>query len=252
MDETFFNNLDRDGFAVSDKVFDVDELHSLNEIASTLQPNIGRPQDNGWYDNPSLLEASKTIDILNDIDWAYYWSLTPEHHPYINETILPILSDISDTMFGSKDWGWQLTNRYIISLRRHDAPVYAHFDAPYFWPQKPDVQMVKYLPKGTLSVSFLIPLTEFTVENGATAFVPGTHKYIYDTSNGHIGDQAYSPIFFNDNYVQPEVPLGSISCFVGGSMHSIMPNKTDNVRRGLIVRAIRNDALDEMARLGLG
>ena len=115
----------------------------------------------------------------------------------------------------------------------------------------PDVQMAKYLAKGLLSVTFMIPLIEFTIENGATGFIPGSHNYIHDTTDW---DQVAShrQTFFNDNCVQPPVPLGSFSCFYGNCLHSVMPNKTNIVRRGIIFRAIRKDALNEMYRLELG
>ena len=44
----------------------------------------------------------------------------------------------------------------------------------------------------------------------------------------------------------------SFACFYGNCLHSVMPNYTDEIRRGIIYRAIRQDALDEMERLGLG
>jgi ectoine hydroxylase-related dioxygenase (phytanoyl-CoA dioxygenase family) len=97
----------------------------------------------------------------------------------------------------------------------------------------------------------MIPLISFTPENGSTGFVPGTHKYIYDTANWNEA-KPHTRTFFNDNFVQPSVPLGGLSCFYGNCMHSVMPNKTDDIRRAIIFRAIRQDALNEMERLGLG
>ncbi len=236
-------SLERDGFVVSEKVFSEDELRSLNNLASTIVPYIGMCKRKGWINNN---EAH-----LPDIDWAYYWSETPDHNTYINETILPVLASICDDLLGVDNWGWQMTNRYIISNCQHDYPVYPHFDAPYLWPQKLDVQMAKYLEKGVLSLTFMIPLMEFVPENGATGFVPGTHNYIHDTIDWNES-QLHRQTFFNDNCVQPEVPLGSFSCFYGNCLHSVMSNKTDVIRRGIIFRGIRNDALAEMSKFGLG
>jgi hypothetical protein len=235
--------LEKHGFVISDKVFNQNELHSLNNVASNILPFVGMCKKRGWLDH----EDDKT----KDVDWAYYWSVTPENNPFINKTILPLLANVCDDLLGRDNWGWQLTNRYIISNYQHDYPVYPHLDAPYLWPQMPDVQMAKYLAKGLLSVTFMIPLIEFTVENGATGFIPGSHNYIHDTTDW---DQVAShrQTFFNDNYVQPTVPLGSFSCFYGNCMHSVMSNKTNTVRRAIIFRGIRNDGIKEMTRLGLG
>ncbi len=236
-------HLDRDGFAISDKVFSEDDITSLDKLASNLKPFIGMCKRRGWVDNKDV--------HLTDIDWAYYWSETPHDNLFINDTIIPVLSNICDLLFEDHSWDWQLTNRYIISNYNHEYPVYPHLDAPYLWPQKLEVQMAKYLPKGPLSVTFMIPLIEFTPENGATGFVPGTHKYIYDTSDWNQVSE-HRKTFFNDNFVQPSVPLGSFSCFYGNCMHSVMSNRTNSVRRGLIFRGIREDALKEMSKFGLG
>lgn len=246
MNKDFFDKLDKDGFAISDKVFDENDLRFLDRVESNLPPFVGMCKNRGWLDYYSL-----DYNDRKNIDWAYYWSVTPNDNPFINDTILPTLSKVCDNLFEGPNWGWQLTNRYIISNYQHDYPVYPHYDAPYLWPQKLETQMAKYLAKGLLSVTFIIPLIEFTPENGATGFVPGTHKYIHDTTDWNLM-QNHRQAFFNDNYVQPSVPLGSFSCFYGNCLHSVMPNKTNVVRRGIIFRAIRTDALNEMYRLELG
>ena len=41
MDKHFFDKLDKDGFVISDKVFDENDLRSLNETASNLLPFVG-------------------------------------------------------------------------------------------------------------------------------------------------------------------------------------------------------------------
>ena len=242
MNIDFFNNLETYGFTVSDKVFDTHQMQQLNQLADDIPPFVGMDKNKGWMDPDGAKDKTN--------DWAYYWSVTPSDHFYINHTILPHLSRICDSVLGVS-WGWQLTNRYIMSNYKHDYPVYPHFDAPYIWPQKPEVQMAKYLPPGVLSVTFMIPLVDFTKINGATGFVPGTHKYLYDTADWD-NSKKHLQTFFNDNVVQPSVPLGSFSCFYGNCMHSVMPNTIDSVRRGIIFRAIRQDALDDMNKLGLG
>ena len=94
--------------------------------------------------------------------------------------------------------------------------------------------MAKYLAKGPLSLTFMIPLIDFTVENGATSYVTNTHNYIWDTANWEE-NKPYMRTFFNDNFIQPEVPLGDFACFYGNVLHAIMPNNTDTESRGAAV-----------------
>lgn len=243
MTQRFMAELERDGLTISDQVFDVDDLRVLNNIVSKLPPFIGH--GNGrWLDNEDVLKQ-------DHINWAYNWSVTPTDNTFINETMLPLLEEVCDSVFEGQEWGWQMTNRYVMSNHRHEADLHPHLDAPYLWPQKLDCVMAKYLPKGILSVTFMIPLIDFTPENGATSFIPGSHKYLYETTDWNES-RPYRDTFFKDNYVQPSVPLGSFSCFYGNTLHSVMPNRTDDVRRGIIFRGIRKDALEEMSRLGLG
>lgn len=234
------DSLERDGFAVSKQMFNRSDIKSFNNLAGKLPPLIGMSQDGVWIDR-----------VEGDVDWAYNWAQVPEDNSFINDTVLPALGKIADSVFQDDSWGWQLTNRYVVSNYHHEFEPSPHLDAPYLWPQNLQVQMAKYLPKGILSITFMVPLVEFTPTNGATAYLPGTHKYLIDTTNWQEAKLTYRELF-QDNYVQPSVPLGSISMLYGNCLHAIMPNKTNSVRRALIYRAIRQDALSEMDRLGLG
>lgn len=239
-------DLNDNGFAISEKVFDENSILSLNDIASKLPPSVGMLQNFDWINN------DKVKDIVNP-DWAYYWSQIPEDNTYINNTIFPALENVCNKVFKTS-WGWQLTNRYIISNCKHECPVRIHLDAPYVWPQMPELRMDNYLEEGPLSITFMVPLIEFTTENGSTGYVPGTHKYKYNPKDMLRPNGEPSPYdrFFEDNCVQETIELGRFICFYGNTMHSVMPNKSDVVRRSIILRAIRQDALGEMNKLGLG
>lgn len=245
------NELKEKGLVIFENMFNKQDMESLNRTASTLPPTVGNVKDKGWHNWSDVIKLGETANLLTEVDWAYHWAVTPKDNVIINETILPVITKISDSVFESSEWDWQKTNRYIMSNYKHDMDVSPHLDAPYLWPQKLETQMAKYLEPGILSLTFMIPLIDFTVNNGATAYVLGTHKYIWDTADWNEAKPVHKT-FFSDNYVQPSVPVGSFACFYGNCLHSVMPNYTDEIRRGIIYRAIRQDALDEMERLGLG
>ena len=76
------------GYVISDKIFGDEDIASLNVIASKLNPSIGQSKQ-GWYNYLRLHEErDQGVDILNDIDWSYFWSHTPLDNPIINEKIL--------------------------------------------------------------------------------------------------------------------------------------------------------------------
>ena len=249
--EIFLKDLEKDGLTIFKDIFNKEDMRSLNYTCSTLRPKVGNVKDLGWCNHKDVDELEKTHSLLTDVDWCYHWAETPKDNQIISNSILPVIASICDKVFTGKEWGWQETNKYVMSNFNHDKGVAPHLDAPYLWPQKLDCQMVKYLDQGILSLTFMIPLTNFTMENGATAYVPGTHKYIWDTSIWNESKVTHQQ-FFRDNYIQPSVEVGGFACFYGNTMHSVMANKTNEVRRGIIYRAIRQDALDEMERIGLG
>ena len=253
--EAFLNELEKDGLTIFKDMFDKDDIRALNDVASELSPFVGNIRGEGWQDDIAVHKLAETNDLLTEIEWLYHWSKTPEDNQIINEKILPVLSNVCNKVFDNEDWDWQMSNRYVMTNYKHGLvrgfDVQPHLDAPYLWPQRLDCQMAKYLKPGILSLTFMIPLINFTPENGATAYVRGTHKYIWDTAKWNEAKPVNSQ-FFKDNYVQPLVEAGSFACFYGNCMHSIMPNNTNEPRRGIIYRAIRQDALDEMEKLGLG
>jgi ectoine hydroxylase-related dioxygenase (phytanoyl-CoA dioxygenase family) len=245
--------LHNNGFQILYQMFDETALKDLNQVAATWQPTVGFSKTRGWLSEKDLIKEFENKDLLKDIDWKTHWANIPANL-FIDDVIIPALSAIANQVFDGKNWSWQKTNRYVISNYPHEGGIYPHFDAPYLNASKPHIQMAKYLDKGILSITFMIPLITFTPLNGGTGIVPGTHKFIYDTTEmlPPDGDKNRHVQFFKDNYIQPIVPLGSLFCFYGNCMHSVMPNESDTVRRGIILRAIREDALDEMRRLGVG
>ena len=92
--------------------------------------------------------------------------------------------------------------------------------------------------KGYGAATAIWMLDEFTVENGATAFVPGSHlldkspKYVLADLNASHPDEMII-----------EGQPGDVLVFNGHSWHAGRPNLTDNHRRGILVHYLRADVL---------
>jgi ectoine hydroxylase-related dioxygenase (phytanoyl-CoA dioxygenase family) len=81
----------------------------------------------------------------------------------------------------------------------------------------------------------MVMMCDFNEHNGATGYVPGTHKYMFDPKS--IQDDKSWDIFFADNYQQYTANAGSFVAWHPRLLHSTMPNKSNNIRRALLLHA---------------
>lgn len=247
--------LQEDGFYECKNQFKKEAIKNLNSELSVLPPFVGNAHKVGWLNDTAVKDLSKTHDLLKDIDWICNWSKTPTDNDFINKVILPKLVYISDKVFGYNNWGWQESNKYVVSnypnaYSKNELDenfLFPHMDAPYLWPQKLDVDIAKVLKPGPLSLTFIVPLIKFTKENGATSYVKGSNKFHWNTLHWNSA-QSFLKQFLIDNSTQPEIDIGNFVCFSGNLIHSVTSNPSSDIRRGIIYRSIRNDALEEMKK----
>jgi len=76
-----------------------------------------------------------------------------------------------------------------------------------------------------LNINAMYCLDEFTVENGATRIVPGSHNRIFD--------RAIDPATFEGETIRLTARAGSLVAFNGGLWHAGSANKTTGYRRAL-------------------
>lgn len=82
-------------------------------------------------------------------------------------------------------------------------------------------------PRPELVVNTMWALDDFTVPNGATHVVPGSHKW--------VGDRRPGP---GDEVLQAVMPAGSLMFFVGSVFHGGGANTTDKPRLGVILEYV--------------
>lgn len=220
--ERFVNDINNIGFTVHHDVFDHEKIRVLNEYASSLPPERGHDKNMKWH---GWNTVSKMKEPMHEVDWAYYW--TPHvHHEYIDE-IKQHLAPMANAAFGDGNWVWHVQD--FIVLQPGMNFMRPHVDTPYRFKE------FRYA-EGLLGLQFMVMMCEFTPDNGATGYVPGSHKYIYDGI--HMRDKQESwRIFFADNYQQYTAGPGSFVCWHPRVLHSTMPNKTGEVRRALLLHA---------------
>lgn len=220
--EKFLHEIEHVGFTVYQNQFDKQMIAELDEYAKTLNPERGHDKDKKWY---GWNNVSKMEDPKKEIDWAYYW--TPNvNHPHINK-IKGELHPLADAAFGAGNWVWHVQDFIVL----HPGMNFyrPHIDTPYRFKE------FRYA-EGLLGLQFMVMMCDFNEHNGATGYVPGTHKYIHDSFHMRDNPETWN-IFFADNYKQYTAEAGSFVCWHPRLLHSTMPNKSNEIRRALLLHA---------------
>jgi len=120
---------------------------------------------------------------------------------------------------------FKLSTMHARTLNPHSAPQGLHAD---FAREESDLAA-----RAWPMVGFIFMVDPFTTENGATLFVPGSHRW------SHTCPQA--PAVHPDQ-IAACGPAGSMIVFNGSAWHGHGPNGTDRPRRSLQGAFIRRDA----------
>jgi hypothetical protein len=219
--ESFLQELDEIGFTVQRGIFDTQKVSELNEFATTLPPERGHDKNKKWYGWETVKEMENPA---TEVDWAYYWT-EQVTHPYIDE-IREHLGKYADAAFGEGNWLWHVTDFIVL----HPGMNFyrPHIDTPYRFKE------FRYAEE-LLGLQFMVMMCDFNADNGATGYVPGTHKYFFDPES--VQKDKMWTTFFADNYDQYKARAGSFVCWHPRLLHSTMPNKSNDVRRALLLHA---------------
>jgi len=124
-----------------------------------------------------------------------------------------------ENMYCSEEISWFLDGKYI--LNGINAVVHARQEHPYLSNMHRDVRT--FMKETKLLIQMIVTLDDFTMDNGATYFLSGSHKVDVRP------DEAY----FYEHANRAVAPKGSIIIFNSNLWHAAGENKTDGLRRAL-------------------
>ena len=209
------------GFTVFKDVVDVSLIEKINQKQDLLVPHRGHATDHKYYPADRIHECN---------DLAVWWSQELSGWPEVQE-ITKQLINVVGVLFDDPD-------SYIadiISNEPGNTHIKPHIDSPYRFDRWWDEDEL-------LGVQCIMPLCEFTPENGGTGLLPNSHNTRWVVKDSYAGK--YNEEFIA-GVVQPKMGPGDALIYHPRTLHSTMPNQTTQVRRALLIHITSK----EMARL---
>ena len=199
-DNRFFQNVEKlklQGYFVIESVLTPEELHE-----------ISIKMDEIW----DLQVAKHGKDFLKKIgDWGVARGLMQHDSMFMNLIMNPTIIEYVDYLLGESAILNLQNGILLFPSKDHNQGRYHRDFAKDFISSK------------LLSVNALIAIDEFTLENGATFFIPGTHTH----------EEMPSENFINEAELQITASAGSIIFFDSLIWHKGGENKTANSRKAI-------------------
>jgi hypothetical protein len=188
--------LARDGYTIVPDVMAPAAVAELHEDVLRLERDLHiQPAEN-------IFEGTKTLRVYNLLARGKRFESIPVH-----EDILPIIEGVLDE-------GCLVSSLSSIDIGPGEEPQPLHADDQLIPLPKPHVSII---------CNTMWALTDFTADNGATRFVPGSHKA--DRSPAPFGEEAETR--------SAEMKAGSVLVFDGSIWHGGGANRTSERRVGI-------------------
>jgi len=212
---------------------------SLNQDGYYIQKDFLLPQlvyqFGLWAMNPENIHRGNAVDgkyyAEHDGKRLYnvWWTKQPPVEMW--KVVELMLQPIADIFFDGKPSQVHVVDT--ITTRPGSEKMFAHIDTPYKWEEFRNMNEV-------LGLQVIIPLDDFTVENGATMFWPGSHTMGFKHEDLISDVPKYNQMLL-ENGQQFVAHAGDALIYDGRTLHSTMPNNSDDFRSALLVNFLRSD-----------
>ena len=144
--------------------------------------------------------------------------------------VIDILRTHIDAIFNGTKWDMHVVDT--ITTRPGSSKIRAHIDIPYRFEE------YAYAPGDeTLGVQIIVPLDIFTLQNGATAFLPGSHASKFYYKDIEENQEEYDTLLTTEGMQFLSHP-GDVLIYNSRTLHSTMPNKSNFYRSALLLNAV--------------
>lgn len=209
------------GYDVFNNIVDVKLIEAINKKIDLLVPHRGHAMDHKYY-------PAYKINECNDL--AIWWSQELSAWPEVQEITQTLINQVG-SMF--EDPTLYLSD--IITNEPGNDYIKPHIDSPYRFNKWWDSDEL-------LGIQCILPLCEFTKENGGTGVLPNSHNTRWVVKDSYAGK-------YNEEFLagveQPKMTPGDALIYHPRTLHSTMPNNTGVPRRALLIHITSK----EMARL---
>ena len=197
--------LERDGAAVVHEALTSEQTKTLNaeldDVIAKTAPGLRHPTHEDMVD----FYGQSTIRLDG---------LPARSKTFQDIMLSPLMCGLADELLLPNCADYLLNTGQLIQIGPGETAQHLHRDEDAWDFYKP--------PKPLLEVEAMFALTDFTIKNGATQVVPGSHKW--------APDRKAKP----NEILRAEMPAGSALCYLGTTVHGGGANTTaDEWRRGM-------------------
>lgn len=194
--------LNRDGAVVVDNATDTPTLAALNADLDRFVDDLGVGLRHPTSDHYVEFYGGSTVRIDG---------LAAKSPTFLDIMQLPLLQEVADILLKPNCEDYLLNTAQLIEIRSGETKQRIHRDEDAWG----------FMPKDKplLQVEAMFALSDFTIENGATQVVPGSHLW--------APDREPEP----HEILQAEMPAGSALFYLGSTLHGGGANTTVSARR---------------------
>ena len=187
-----------------------------------------------WAINPANIHRGNAVNGVyyakhrKGREYNVWWSKEPPREMW--QPVVDNLSRYIDAMFKGKEWNIHIVDT--ITTRPGSQKIRAHIDTPYRFED-----FARLSNDELFGVQIIIPLDNFTLENGATCILPGSHKSRFYYKDIEENQEEYNDLLTTDGF-QFVSNSGDALIYNSRTLHSTMPNKSDEFRSAILINAL--------------
>lgn len=222
----------------------IDENQGYLSIKELISPFAVR-QFKLWAMNPENIHRGNAVNgeyygkHRKGREYNICWSKQPPREMW--QPIVDKLTSPLNAMFKGKEWDMHIVDT--ITTRPGQSKIRAHIDTPYRFED-----FAKSTNDELFGVQIIVPLDNFTIENGATCILPGSHKNRFYYQDIQDNQEEYNDLLTSKGF-QFVSKAGDALIYNSRTLHSTMPNNSDHFRSALLMNALDVNIIERIREI---